>query len=82
MNYERRSEMRTITFEDQGQDFLEWDINDKGKVVDCRPFQNSVWNGTQVLFHKVIKVGDRLYVNPPYGRPTAMMKYPVIAIKG
>ena len=30
--------MIRVTFEDQGQDFLEWDIED-GVVVDCRPFQ-------------------------------------------
>ena len=39
--------MVTVYFEDDGQDFLEWDIQD-GKVVDCRPFQGWVWNGTQV----------------------------------
>ena len=32
----------TVTFEDHGQDFLEWDICN-GVVVDCRPFQVSVW---------------------------------------
>jgi len=40
--------MRTLVFEDNGQDFLEWDIDDKGVVVASRPFQNSVWKGTIV----------------------------------
>ena len=39
--------MITVHFEDHGQDFLEWDIED-GIVVDCRPFQGWHWNGTRV----------------------------------
>ncbi|GAH82866.1 unnamed protein product, partial [marine sediment metagenome] len=31
--------MITVLFKDEGQDFLEWDINDEGEVVDCRPLQ-------------------------------------------
>jgi len=40
--------MLTVFFEDDGQDFLEWDINDTGEVVDCRPFQSWLWIGTKV----------------------------------
>lgn len=32
----------TITFEDRQQDFLQWDICN-GVVIDCRPFQASLW---------------------------------------
>ncbi len=39
--------MITVIFKDEGQDFLEWDI-DKGKVVACRPFQEWLWLGTLV----------------------------------
>jgi len=39
--------MITVYLEDRGQDFLEWDIED-GIVVDCRPFQGWLWNGTKV----------------------------------
>lgn len=39
--------MLTVHLEDHGQDFLEWDIKD-GVVVDCRPFQGWLWNGTKV----------------------------------
>lgn len=39
----------TIHFVDNGQDFLEWDLDHNGVVVDCRPCQASVWNGTKVL---------------------------------
>src|SRR5690606_19801034 len=34
---------KKITFEDKGQDFLTWVINSDGSVVDCRPFQFSIW---------------------------------------
>jgi len=51
--------MITVFLVDDGQDFLEWDINDKGEVVDCRPFQGFVWVGTKV-HNKDIKPSDLL----------------------
>jgi hypothetical protein len=51
--------MSTIVFVDEGQDFLEWDINDKGIITACRPFQGWVWVGTKVK-NKEIKPGDKL----------------------
>jgi hypothetical protein len=56
----------TIVFEDDGQDFLEWDIDGEGKVVGCRPFQGWVWNGTQV-HNKDIKPGDHLDITTHTG---------------
>lgn len=38
-----------IHFEDQGQDFLWWDINELDEVIDCGPFQASVWVGCQLI---------------------------------
>jgi hypothetical protein len=58
--------MITVSFVDEGQDFLEWDINDEGKVVGCRPFQGWVWNGTTV-HNKDIKPGDLLDITTPSG---------------
>lgn len=49
--------MLTIVFVDEGQDFLEWDINSSGEVVACRPFQGWVWVGVKV-HNKDIKPGD------------------------
>jgi len=40
--------MITVYLEDHGQDFLEWDIEDRF-VVDCRPFQGWLWKGTYVF---------------------------------
>lgn len=37
----------TATFEDNGQDFLEWIIKD-GVVIDCQPFQSWLWVGREV----------------------------------
>lgn len=57
--------MITVVFEDQGQDFLEWDIKD-GTVVDCRPFQEWLWNGTKVHNTKILP-GVILDITPREG---------------
>ena len=51
--------MKTIVFEDHGQDFLEWEIDDKGVVTGCRPFQGSIWGGKRVLNHRSVKAGGK-----------------------
>lgn len=56
--------MKTIILEDHGQDFLEWDIDAKGFVVACRPFQGSVWTGVQVL-NKNLRAGSVLKLKLP-----------------
>lgn len=53
--------MITVHFVDDGQDFLEWDLDDDGKVIDCRPFQGWVWIGT-IVRNKDIKPGDHLNI--------------------
>lgn len=58
--------MITVFFVDDGQDFLEWDISDKGEVVDCRPFQGDIWIGTKV-HNKDIRPGNYLDVTLPDG---------------
>lgn len=58
--------MKRIFFEDDGQDFLEWDINEEGEVVACRPFQGWVWIGTKVN-NEDIKPGDHLDITLPDG---------------
>ena len=51
----------TVKFEDCGQDFLEWDICN-GVVIDCRPFQASVWVNCRVMGSmEKLKVGQRLH---------------------
>ncbi len=63
--------MITVFFEDDGQDFLEWDLNDKGEVIDCRPFQGDVWIGTKVL-NRNIRPGDHLDIISPTHRELRM----------
>ena len=54
--------MITVTFKDEGQDFLEWDIED-GVVVGCRPYQDWVWKGTKVTVpEERIRAGVRLSI--------------------
>lgn len=60
-----RDNMITVHFVDDGQDFLEWDINN-GEVVDCRPFQGDVWIGTKV-HNTDIQEGDILQITAPSG---------------
>lgn len=43
------STIRTLVFEDKGQDFLEWDLDRTGRVIACRPFQESVWKNTVIV---------------------------------
>jgi len=43
-----------ITFEDCGQDFLVWHLDEAGEVLHSLPFQSSIWNGQ---FVNVLKLG-------------------------
>lgn len=70
----------TITFQDQGQDFLEWDIKDR-KVVECRPFQADLWVGSVVLSFP--QVGKPVEIQMPADRGGRRMwvKYPLTKVK-
>lgn len=69
--------MITVYFEDHGQDFLEWDIED-GVVVGCRPFQDWLWKGTRI--HTAdIQPGVILEITARSGRRT--LNYPVERVK-
>lgn len=86
----------TIVFKDQGQDFLEWDIDlDDGVrhpyppveasylVVGCRPFQEDIWKGTRVHVEKQsLGPGILLDITTPghEGRRTKIV-HPVEAVK-
>lgn len=47
----------TIRFEDHGQDFLEWDLDASGKVIECRPCQGWVWCKRTVVNHGSLRKG-------------------------
>ncbi len=69
-----------ITFEDHGQDFLTWQLNNNGIVVDCAPFQAWVWTGVQVIDHASLKVGDVVRFHRPGGHVNTM-RYPVAQVE-
>lgn len=50
-----------LHFTDHGQDFLRWELDINGKVIGCEPFQGSVWNGKQVMNHRLLGAGDTVY---------------------
>ena len=47
----------TIRFEDHGQDFLEWDLDAAGKVIESRPCQGWVWCKRTVVNHRSLRKG-------------------------
>lgn len=48
-----------ITFEDEGQDFLVWIIDEDGYVLDSQPFQRSIWVG-KFTIPDFVQKGDLL----------------------
>ncbi|MEW6648184.1 MAG: hypothetical protein AB1450_13375 [Pseudomonadota bacterium] len=71
--------IKTIEFEDGGQDFLEWDIDETGKVVACRPFQGFVWVGALVHLD-TLALGEAPRITPKSGREMRL-RYRVIRIE-
>lgn len=51
-----------ITFEDHGQDFLTWTVDEVGKILDCQPFQFSIWSRWTVDMVAGLKVGGKVRV--------------------
>ncbi len=68
----------TIEFEDKGQDFLYWQVNSDGLVVQCNPFQNEIWKGTYVNL-KELKIGKEPLIVTKYGDFTSL-NYKVISV--
>ena len=71
-----------VTFKDEGQDFLWWEIDENGKVVDCGPFQATTWCKCQVVGTTAaptlsdIRKGDHLVILPPGGKIMSL-KHPI-----
>jgi len=75
----KKQTVRRIHFDDQGQDFLTWDIDENGKVLECKPFMGGMWNGSIVDF-AFLKEGRRLECDHPrVGR--CGIKYRVVKIE-
>lgn len=67
-----------LTFDDQGQDFLRWTLNERGVVIECAPFQNWVWRGARVLDFENLAEGDT--VNIAHNGKVLTIKYPLIGV--
>lgn len=66
----------TITFEDHGQDFLEWDLNAQGKVIECRPFQASFWVGRLVVNNDELRKGSKVILEDGNN-----IRYPLVKVQ-
>jgi len=83
MSAVRKQRVRTIRFQDCGQDFLEWDIDSDGTVIDSRPFQRRLWNG-RIVLNPDVAVGEKVRLARPVGSGNPdkelTVKYPVVAV--
>lgn len=49
-----------IEFEDKGQDFLYWYVNESGVVIDAQPLHWPVWNGVRITNMPSLKKGSHV----------------------
>lgn len=70
--------MKKLTFKDQGQDFLEWFVQD-GVVIDCRPFLKGVYAGTRIITN--MAVGMRPIVRLKHFKQPRQMLYEIEKIE-
>jgi hypothetical protein len=75
-----KSGQTVIHFEDRGQDFLTWTLDEKGWVVDCQPFQKSIWKGGLVKNFKELELGSTVEYITKDGYKCLKMNYPVARI--
>ena len=66
-----------ISFEDFGQDFLEWHIDEKGYVLDSKPYQRKIWAGCFTI-PETAKVGEKLAI---WLNGESYVNYPIKEIK-
>jgi len=67
-----------IRFEDNGQDFLEWEVDDDGQVIGCEPFQASVWCGKYVLQPEYLQRGHSVFYSDT---PIVRINQPIRELK-
>jgi len=66
-----------IYFEDFGQDFLEWYIDERGYVLDSKPFQRNIWVG-KFTIPETAKVGEKLAI---WNDGESYINYPIKKIR-
>lgn len=63
-----------LNFEDHGQDFLTWHVDQKGNIIKCEPFQFSIWS-QWTLTTKEFKAGGKVTIQK--ADETLTIKYPI-----
>lgn len=67
--------VKRIKFEDHGQDFTWWDVDEDGIVVGCGPFQAGIWCGCKVRSHPKLKPGDAVLFKSPHFNKLSTLSY-------
>ena len=75
---------KVIEFQDNGQDFLTFEVTPKGEIIDVQPFQFDLWSKYKVMNISTLKVGGfvSLYKQTINDVKAEMfsIKYPVVSI--
>ncbi len=72
--------MRKLHFEDHGQDFLSWTVDDLGTIIEVEPY-NSAWLGQRVLAPRTVRKGHLLNVRSKSTGDVFAIVYPVERIQ-
>jgi hypothetical protein len=52
-----------IYFEDKMQDFLMWEIDKEGVIINSEPFQKSIWAGEKLILNSIQKGKKPIFEN-------------------
>ena len=63
--------VQRLTFEDKGQDFLWWEVDDQtGRIVGCGPFQADLWaSGRCSVDMNTVVIGEAPIFHGPATEP-------------
>ena len=56
---------KKITFEDNGQDFLEWKVDEQGLIQESWPFQTELWGKYEIENMAELHVGGLVKIIGP-----------------
>lgn len=69
-----------VDFEDLGQHFLQWKINEAGVIIECTPAQSAFWVGRIVANAFELLEGKRVHILRQVGNPI-IVKYLITKVK-
>lgn len=69
--------MYRLTFEDHGQDFLEWVVFNDGRVVWAGPFQADIWDRMTVDSPALLVPGEKVHFRNGTSGPRRVVRYPL-----